>query len=356
MAARACTFVTMTAIPALSTLFVGLHNLSRQHNIGLGSTPVWAPGHFGDHPDNDIHEWFMPTMTLNDTPSPTRLADTTSPSSVPFATLLLFFVIVFGSIIMGCLMACKKHRRAGHQHDYMAEDTIGLIGARYDGFADSRTSYGIPSIPVTSLCPSPQTMANGFTDICSTFATPVSHHRYQHVQQQRPVAIHTELDARDPAGKEGSWQTAIPALNKWDREEFLYRSSSNIIVNHFHQPPGSISTSILFLTCSGPPADRPAAEHDYGEPDDYEDDDDNAHSNPIDNGTGNGTSRESKVAVVTDSDAQRGSDAPAGSPVPSAASSSDALRTPPQPLPPAAASTSTSTAAAAAAPPQPTQR
>ncbi|KAH7098195.1 hypothetical protein BKA62DRAFT_773554 [Auriculariales sp. MPI-PUGE-AT-0066] len=175
MAARACTFVTMTAISAISTLFVGLNNLSRQHNIGLGSTPVWAPVPFGDPPDNDLHEWFVPTMTLNDTPSPTRLAATTSPSSVPLATVLAFFVIVFGSILMGCLMAWKKHRRAGHQHGYMAEDTIGLIGARYDGVADSPTSYGMPSIPVTSLCPSPQTTANGFTDICYTFATPVSH-------------------------------------------------------------------------------------------------------------------------------------------------------------------------------------
>ncbi|KAH7106679.1 hypothetical protein BKA62DRAFT_765263 [Auriculariales sp. MPI-PUGE-AT-0066] len=351
MAARACTFVTMTAISALSTLFVGLNNLSRQHNIGLGSMPVWAPGHFGDPPDNNLHEWFAPTTTLNDTSSPTRLANTTSPSTVPFTTLLLFFIIVFGSILMGSFMACKKHQQAGHQHDYMAEDTIDLIGARYDGVADSRTSYGIPCIPATSLCPSPQTMANGFTDICSTFATPVSHHRYQHVQQQRPVAIHTELDARDPAGKEGSWQTAIPALNTWDREKLLYRSSGNIIDNHFHQPPGSIFTSILFLTRCGPPADRPAAEHNYGEPDDYEDDDDDAHGNPIDNGTRNGTSRESKVAVVTDSDAQRAqmlllaaqSRCPIGDwsasrtfslASESAASSSDALRTPPQPLPP----------------------
>ncbi|KAH7094168.1 hypothetical protein BKA62DRAFT_676200 [Auriculariales sp. MPI-PUGE-AT-0066] len=323
MAARACTFVTMTAISALSTLFVGIHNLSRQHNIGLGSMPVWAPGHFGHPPDNDIHEWFMPTMTLNDTPSPTRLADTTSPSSVPFTTLLLFFVVVFGSILMGCLMACKKHRQADHQHDYMAEDTIGLIGARYDGVADSQTSYGIPFIPATSLCPSPQTMANSFP----TFAphlphqsrmswTPHSMERCLLANSFNLAPVSAQLNARDPAGKEGSWQTAIPALNKWDREEFLYRSSGNIIDNHFHQPPVYIFTSILFLTRCGPPADRPAAEHDYGEPDDYEDDDDDAHGNPIDNGTGNGTSRESKVAVVTDSDAQRGSDAPAGSPVP----------------------------------------
>ncbi|KAH7087252.1 hypothetical protein BKA62DRAFT_762374 [Auriculariales sp. MPI-PUGE-AT-0066] len=65
MATRACTFVTMTAISALSTLFVGLNNLSRQNN-------------------------------------------------------------------MGDLMAWNKHRQASHQHDYMAEDTIGLICARYD--------------------------------------------------------------------------------------------------------------------------------------------------------------------------------------------------------------------------------
>ncbi|KAH7101127.1 hypothetical protein BKA62DRAFT_770897 [Auriculariales sp. MPI-PUGE-AT-0066] len=207
-------------------------------------------------------------------------------------------------------MACKKHRQAGHQHDYMAEDTIGLIGARYDGLADSRTSYGIPSTPVTSLCPSPQTMANGFTDICSTFATPVS--RVMDTSLNGKMSPGQQFQpSTDPAGKEGSF----PALNTWDRESFSTdpaATSSTIIpsTSRLHL------TSILFLTRCGPPADRPAAEHDFGEPDDYEDDDDDAHGNPIDNGTGNGTSRESKVAVVTDSDAQRGSDAPAGSPVP----------------------------------------
>ncbi|KAH7099210.1 hypothetical protein BKA62DRAFT_673628 [Auriculariales sp. MPI-PUGE-AT-0066] len=290
MAARACTFVTMTAISALSTLFVGLHNLSRQHNIGLGSTPVWAPGHFGDPPDNNLHEWFAPTTTSNGTPSPTRLADTTSPSTVPFTTLLLFFIIVFGSIVMGSLMACKKHRQAGHQHDYMAEDAIGLIGARYDGVADSRTSYRNPFIPATSRCPSPQTMANGFTDIYSTFATPVSR------------VMDTSLNGKMSPGQQFQPSTGI--------------STQRGLLADSHSGAEHMGPRELSLAIQRQHHHRPAAEHDYGEPDDYEDDDDDAHGNPIDNGTGNGTSRESKVAVVTDSDAQRGSDAPAGSPVP----------------------------------------
>ncbi|KAH7057450.1 hypothetical protein BKA62DRAFT_680118 [Auriculariales sp. MPI-PUGE-AT-0066] len=290
MAALACTFLTMTAISAVSTLFIGLNNLSRQHIIRLGSTPVWAPGHFGDPPDNNLHEWFVPTTTLNDTPSPTRLADTTSPSTVPFTTLLLFLIIVFGSIVMGSLMACKKHRRAGHQHDYMAEDTIGLIGARYDGVADSRTSYGTPFIPVTSRCPSPQTMANGFTDICSTFATPVSR------------VMDTSLNGKMSPGQQFQPSTGI--------------STQRGLLADSHSGAEHMGPRELSLAIQRQHHHRPAAEHDFGEPDDYEDDDDDAHGNPIDNGTGNGTSRESKVAVVTDSDAQRGSDAPAGSPVP----------------------------------------
>ncbi|KAH7098441.1 hypothetical protein BKA62DRAFT_674302 [Auriculariales sp. MPI-PUGE-AT-0066] len=249
-----------------------------------------------DPPDNNLHEWFAPTTTSNGTPSPTRLADTTSPSTVPFTTLLLFFVIVFGSIVMGSLMACKKHRQAGHQHDYMAEDTIGLIGARYDGVADSRTSYRTPFIPATPLCPSPQTMANGFTDIYSTFATPVSR------------VMDTSLNGKMSPGQQFQPITGISTSNSDDLQRGLLADSHS---GAEHMGPRELSLAIQRQHHH-----RPAAEHDFGKPDDYEDDDDDAHGNPIDNGTGNGTSRESKVAVVTDSDAQRGSDAPAGSPVP----------------------------------------
>ncbi|KAH7098306.1 hypothetical protein BKA62DRAFT_674411 [Auriculariales sp. MPI-PUGE-AT-0066] len=137
MVAIACLSLTVTAFSVITGTFLSIKRRYGPYNTESDSASSWAHGPVGDPPDILHHEWYAPTTTVACAPSPThdlppapalsKLASLISHPLDPSGTGSILIMIIFVSILIGCLLSLKKHRRAGHQHGYVAEYAINCI-------------------------------------------------------------------------------------------------------------------------------------------------------------------------------------------------------------------------------------
>ncbi|KAH7099854.1 hypothetical protein BKA62DRAFT_771987 [Auriculariales sp. MPI-PUGE-AT-0066] len=122
MAARNCVYFTVTTVGFITSELLIIMRPYCLETAGFGSAPSWAHVPVGDPPDDPRHDWYAPTTTVgHHTPSPTLTLPPTPALSLENGAA--WAMVMFGSILMGCLLSMKKYR-TGHQHSYMVIDHI----------------------------------------------------------------------------------------------------------------------------------------------------------------------------------------------------------------------------------------